>query len=211
MTRVSVPASARLDKVTLTPTPPRGFDLILGRGFSWAASVGGLFHANTDRNRSGQGRDASGLIRFRKDREVKAKNRRSGRKMSDAIFVAAKAAGRLKIGDKKEIDRAIWRRPHGIRLTPTSRYIRDRPSLSFGNSSLISLRRQSLALSRARLRPPGNIQRPSRFRLSSSTRPRFAATSFEDFAMPIEHRLSNQSSFLILNPVQNYNVDRFIW
>jgi hypothetical protein len=30
------------------------------------------------------------------------------------------------IGDKKEIDRAIWRRPRGIRLTPTSRYIRDK-------------------------------------------------------------------------------------
>ena len=66
------------------------------------------------------------LGRLRLWKEVKAKNRRSGRKMSDAIFVAAKAAGRLKIGDKKEIDRAIWRRPHGIRLTPTSRYIRDK-------------------------------------------------------------------------------------
>jgi ADP-ribose pyrophosphatase YjhB (NUDIX family) len=66
------------------------------------------------------------LGRVRLWKEVKAKNRRSGRKVSDAIFVAAKAAGRLKIGDKKEIDRAIWRRPHGIRLTPTSRYIRDK-------------------------------------------------------------------------------------
>jgi hypothetical protein len=45
--------------------------------------------------------------------------------MSDAIFVAAKASGRLTIGDKK-IDKAIWRRPRGIRLTPTSRYIRDK-------------------------------------------------------------------------------------
>jgi 8-oxo-dGTP diphosphatase len=53
------------------------------------------------------------LGRIRLWKEVKAKNRRSGRKMSDAIFVAAKAAGRLKTGDKKEIDRAIWRRPHG--------------------------------------------------------------------------------------------------
>jgi ADP-ribose pyrophosphatase YjhB (NUDIX family) len=59
-------------------------------------------------------------------KEVKAKNRRSGRKMSDAIFVAKKASGPLKIGDKKEIDKAIWRKPHGIRLTPTSRYVRDR-------------------------------------------------------------------------------------
>jgi 8-oxo-dGTP diphosphatase len=65
--------------------------------------------------------DALGLWK-----EVKAKNRRSGRTMSDAIFVTAKAAGRLKIGDKKEIDKATWRKPRGIRLTPTSRYIRDK-------------------------------------------------------------------------------------
>ncbi|MET4214745.1 NUDIX hydrolase [Bradyrhizobium sp. LA2.1] len=59
-------------------------------------------------------------------REVKAKNRRSGRKMSDAIFLAKNASGPLKIGDKKEIDRAVWCTPRGIRLTPTSRYIRDK-------------------------------------------------------------------------------------
>jgi hypothetical protein len=46
--------------------------------------------------------------------------------MSDAIFIAGKASGELKIGDKREIDRAVWRKPRGIRLTPTSRYIRDR-------------------------------------------------------------------------------------
>jgi ADP-ribose pyrophosphatase YjhB (NUDIX family) len=59
-------------------------------------------------------------------KEVKSKNRRSGRKMSDAIFIASKASGGLKIGDKNEIDRAIWRKPRGIRLTPTSRYIRNK-------------------------------------------------------------------------------------
>jgi 8-oxo-dGTP diphosphatase len=58
-------------------------------------------------------------------KELKAKNRTSGRKMSDAIFIANKPSGRLAIGDKKEIDKAIWRKPRGIRLTPTSRYIRD--------------------------------------------------------------------------------------
>ena len=66
------------------------------------------------------------LGRLRLWKEVKAKNRRSGRKMSDAIFVAKKASGRLDIGDKKEIDKAAWRKPRGIRLTPTSRYIRDK-------------------------------------------------------------------------------------
>jgi ADP-ribose pyrophosphatase YjhB (NUDIX family) len=58
-------------------------------------------------------------------KEVKVRNRRSGRKMSDAIFVAVKASGSLMIGDKNEIDRAIWHKPRGLRLTPTSRYIRD--------------------------------------------------------------------------------------
>jgi hypothetical protein len=80
-------------------------------------------------------------------------------------------------------------------LAVTSFQSRRRPSLSFGSSSLISLRRQSLSVSRARLRPPGNIQSPSRFRLTRSTRPRFTATSFEDFAIAYDHHLSNHRSF----------------
>jgi hypothetical protein len=75
-------------------------------------------------------------------------------------------------------------RPERLLMVLTSLQSLRRPSLSFGSSSFISLRRQSLSLSRASLRPPGNIQRPSRFRLTRSTRPRFAATSFEDFAIP---------------------------
>ena len=59
-------------------------------------------------------------------REVKIKNKYSGRKMSDAIFIAKGAKGRLEISDKKEIDRAVWQKPRGVRLTPTSRFIRDR-------------------------------------------------------------------------------------
>src|SRR5271154_1524232 len=66
------------------------------------------------------------LGRVRLWKEVKSKNRRSGRKMNDAIFVARKASGTLAIGDKKEIDKAVWRKPRGIRLTPTSRYVRDK-------------------------------------------------------------------------------------
>ena len=65
------------------------------------------------------------LGRLRLWKEVKAKNRRS-RKMRNAIFVTAKASGHLTIGDRKEIDKAAWRKPRGIRLTPTSRYIRDK-------------------------------------------------------------------------------------
>ena len=59
-------------------------------------------------------------------KEVRSKNRRSGRRMSDAIFVARKTSGTLQIGDKKEIDKASWRKPQGARLTPTSRYVRDK-------------------------------------------------------------------------------------
>ena len=48
--------------------------------------------------------------------------------MSDAIFIANRASGRLAIGYKQEIDKATWHkpRPRGIQLTPTSRYIRDK-------------------------------------------------------------------------------------
>src|ERR1700722_3296193 len=66
------------------------------------------------------------LGRVRLWKELKATNRRSGRKMSDAIFVARKASGQLKIGHNREIDKAIWPKPRGIRLTPTSRYVRDK-------------------------------------------------------------------------------------
>ena len=57
------------------------------------------------------------LGRLKLWKEVRAINRRSGRKMSDAIFIANNASGILKIGDKREIDRALWRKPRGIRLT----------------------------------------------------------------------------------------------
>ena len=68
------------------------------------------------------------LGRLKLWKEVKVKNRRSGRRMSDAIFIANKATGRLAIGDKQEIDKATWHKPHprGIRLTPTTRYVRDK-------------------------------------------------------------------------------------
>src|ERR1700682_5220748 len=65
------------------------------------------------------------LGRLRLWKEVEAKNRRSGRKMSDAIFVTAKASGRLTLGDKHEIDKDDWRKPRGICVTPKTRYIRD--------------------------------------------------------------------------------------
>jgi 8-oxo-dGTP diphosphatase len=66
------------------------------------------------------------LGRLRLWKEVTSKNRDTGRRMSDAIFIADKATGELAIGDKREIDRATWRKPRGVRLTATSRYIRDK-------------------------------------------------------------------------------------
>ena len=66
------------------------------------------------------------LGRLKLWKQVNATNRQSGRKMSDAIFITNRAAGVLKIGDRQEIDRASWRKPRGVRLTPTSRFIRNR-------------------------------------------------------------------------------------
>src|SRR5580693_9974463 len=43
------------------------------------------------------------LGRVRLWKKVTAKNQRSGRKMTDAIFIVRTATGTLKIGDKKEI------------------------------------------------------------------------------------------------------------
>jgi 8-oxo-dGTP diphosphatase len=63
-----------------------------------------------------QGRASEAKLgRLRLWKELKAKNRHPGRKMSDAIFIAKKASGRLAIGDKREIDRAMWRKPRCIR------------------------------------------------------------------------------------------------
>ena len=61
----------------------------------------------------------------------------------------------------------------------------NRPSLSLGSSSRISLLRQSFSVSRPRLRPPGNIHRWSHRLLTNNTRPRFVATSFDDFAITL--------------------------
>src|SRR3984957_12988525 len=76
----------------------------------------------------------------------------------------------------------------------------NRPSLSLGSSSWISLRRQSSVVSRPRLRPPGNIHRRSRLLLTNKTRPRFAATSLDDFAIPRPASFENESLAPILFP-----------
>ena len=50
----------------------------------------------------------------------------SGRRMSDAIYFTRGARGSLTIGDRAEIEKAEWRRPWKLTLTPTSRYILNR-------------------------------------------------------------------------------------
>ena len=53
-------------------------------------------------------------------------NRSGGRRMSDAVYFCRRAVGKLRVGDRREIARAEWRKPWKLRLTPTSRYLRDR-------------------------------------------------------------------------------------
>lgn len=59
-------------------------------------------------------------------KDVSQKNKYSGRRMSDAVFIAEKVSGTLAIGDTRELDKAEWRKPRHLRLTPTSRFIRDK-------------------------------------------------------------------------------------
>ena len=61
-------------------------------------------------------------------------------------------------------------------LALTSFQSLNRPSLSLGSSSRSSLLKQSLSVSLARRRPPGNIHSRSRLLLTNKTRPRLAAT-----------------------------------
>src|SRR6516164_10709344 len=65
------------------------------------------------------------LRKYRLWKKVSGTNRLSGRKMSDAIYFCRQASGKLRVGDRHEIKRAEWRRPWRLRLTPTSRYLRD--------------------------------------------------------------------------------------
>ena len=59
-------------------------------------------------------------------KKVGGMNGISGRRMSDAIYFTRGARGSLTIGDRREIDKAEWRRPWKLTLTPTSRYILNR-------------------------------------------------------------------------------------
>jgi hypothetical protein len=83
-------------------------------------------------------------------------------------------------------------------LALTSFHSLNRPSLSSGSSSRISLLKQSFSVSRPRLRPPGNIHIWSRLLLTNNTRPRLVATSFDDFAITLPHCLNAESSVQIL-------------
>lgn len=58
-------------------------------------------------------------------KKLNGKNHHSGKRMSDACFMTAKAKGALTIGDRKELKDARWCRPWGLKLTPTTRHMRD--------------------------------------------------------------------------------------
>jgi 8-oxo-dGTP diphosphatase len=47
----------------------------------------------------------------------------TGRKKTHDVFVARKVRGPLTIGDWREIDRAEWRIPRGLRLTRSARVV----------------------------------------------------------------------------------------
>jgi ADP-ribose pyrophosphatase YjhB (NUDIX family) len=66
------------------------------------------------------------LRKFHLWKKVGGVNGISGRRMSDAIYFTRGAKGHLTIGDRREIDKAEWRRPWKLKLTPTSRYILSR-------------------------------------------------------------------------------------
>ena len=66
------------------------------------------------------------LRRWHLWKKVGGVNGISGRRMSDAVYFTRGAKGNLTIGDRREIDKAEWRRPWKLRLTPTSRYILSR-------------------------------------------------------------------------------------
>ena len=66
------------------------------------------------------------LRKWRLWKKVGGVNGISGRRMSDAIYFTRGAKGNLTIGDRREIDKAEWRRPWKLKLTPTSRYILSR-------------------------------------------------------------------------------------
>ena len=57
------------------------------------------------------------VVRARLHCKLRQKDPSTGERTEHAVFVAARATGRLAIGNAREIDRAEWRRPYGVRLT----------------------------------------------------------------------------------------------
>jgi len=110
---------------------------------------------------------------------------RGGRQTNAARLAPRRFVDLFLVSDG-ETARRIFRDENGVAhlaadlrfLALTSFQSFSRPSFSSGSSSRISLRRQSFSVSRARLRPPGNIHSRSRLLLTNRTRPRFAANKF---------------------------------
>jgi ADP-ribose pyrophosphatase YjhB (NUDIX family) len=64
-------------------------------------------------------------VKARHLRTVKGRNPNTGRRLHKAVFIARMLEGSLRIGDRRELKRAAWKKPKGKRLAPNSRYICD--------------------------------------------------------------------------------------
>jgi 8-oxo-dGTP diphosphatase len=115
--------------VSLMPKSSKLVAIKRGKVLLVRRRVDGLWMFPGGRRRSGES-DKSCLRREMREelpklKDVTSRNRHSGRKMSDAVFIARQVSGKLQIGDPDELDRAEWRKPRRLRLTATSRFIRD--------------------------------------------------------------------------------------
>jgi hypothetical protein len=101
-------------------------------------------------------------------------------RLVDLVFVADRQVSRCSFGDEDCIAHfSTGTTVPGLDFLPKP----DPPKLELSNL-LFDLSAQTIfSLSRARFRLRGNIHNRSRLRLTKSTRPRFSATSFEDFAI----------------------------
>ena len=65
------------------------------------------------------------VVRPRLHCKLNQRDPSTGERTEHAVFVAVRATGPLAIGNTREIDRAEWRSPYGVRLTSAARMIRD--------------------------------------------------------------------------------------
>jgi 8-oxo-dGTP diphosphatase len=62
-------------------------------------------------------------IQAKRPRTVKGRNPQTGRALHKTVFAASHVGGSLRIGDRRELTRADWKKPGSKKLAPNSRYI----------------------------------------------------------------------------------------